>query len=78
MKEGSLFVFAGLWDHWKSSDGTILESCTILTTTPNESLQDVHDRMPVLLHRNHHDTWLTAPPAERQRLTEFLVPLRRN
>ncbi len=74
MKDGSLFAFAGLWDHWRSPDGTILESCTILTTTPNELLQDVHDRMPVILHRSHHDTWLTAPPAENQRLTELLVP----
>jgi len=30
--------------------------------------------MPVILHRNHHDIWLTAPLAERQRLTELLVP----
>jgi len=74
MKDGSLFAVAGLWDRWQSPDGTVLESCTILTTTPNELLQDVHDRMPVILHRNHHDTWLTAPPAERRRLGELLVP----
>ena len=30
--------------------------------------------MPVILHRNHHDTWLTAPPAERRKLMELLVP----
>ena len=74
MNDGSLFAFAGLWDRWQSPDGTVLESCTILTTTPNQLLQDVHDRMPVILHRNHHDIWLTAPPAERQRLREMLVP----
>jgi putative SOS response-associated peptidase YedK len=74
MKDGSLFAFAGLWDRWKSPDGTILESCTILTTTPNELLRDVHDWMPAILHRNHQDIWLTAPPAERQRLRDLLVP----
>jgi len=51
IKDGSLFAFAGLWDYW-SPDGTVLESCTILTTTPNALLQDVHDRMPVILHRH--------------------------
>ncbi len=74
MEDASLFAFAGLWDRWKSPEGTILESCTILTTSPNELVRGVHDRMPVILHRNHHDTWLTAPPAERRRLTEMLVP----
>lgn len=74
MKDGSLFAFAGLWDRWTSPEGTILESCTILTTTPNELLQEAHDRMPVILHRNHYASWLTAPPAERRRLTEMLVP----
>jgi putative SOS response-associated peptidase YedK len=78
MKDGSLFAFAGLWDRWQSLEGTILESGAILTTTPNELLQDVHDRMPVILHRNHYDTWLAAPPVERRKLRELLVPLRGN
>jgi putative SOS response-associated peptidase YedK len=74
MKDGALFAFAGLWDRWKSPEGTIVESCTILTTTPNELLHDVHDRMPVILHRNHYETWLTAPLVEKRRLRELLVP----
>jgi putative SOS response-associated peptidase YedK len=76
MEDRSLFAFAGRWDCWKSPEGTIFESCTILTTTPNELLQDVHDRMPVILHRNHHDTWLTAPAGEGRRLSELLVPFK--
>ena len=74
MKDGTLFAFAGLWDQWKSPEGAILESCTILTTTPNELLQEVHDRMPVILHRSQYEGWLTALPAERRRLKEMLEP----
>ena len=29
-------IFAGLWDHWKSPEGNLIESCTILTTTSND------------------------------------------
>jgi len=74
MKDGTVFAFAGLWDRWKSPAGAILESCTILTTTPNELLQEVHDRMPVILHRNQYEGWLTTPPAKSRRLKEMLVP----
>lgn len=42
------FAFAGLWDSWQDSKGEEVETCTILTTTPNELLSTVHDRMPVV------------------------------
>jgi putative SOS response-associated peptidase YedK len=74
MKDDSLFAFAGIWDGWKSPEGKLVESCSILTSTPNELLKDVHDRMPVILHRNHYETWLTAPPSESKTLAELLVP----
>jgi putative SOS response-associated peptidase YedK len=74
MKDDSLFAFAGVWDRWKSPAGQVLESCSILTTAPNELLEDVHDRMPVILPRRHYQAWLTAPATEAERLTELLVP----
>lgn len=74
MKDGSLFAFAGVWDRWKSPGGQWLESCSILTTAPNELLTDVHDRMPVILPPRHYEAWLTAPGSEAERLVELLVP----
>jgi putative SOS response-associated peptidase YedK len=55
---GAVFAFAGLWDSWRGPDGQLLETCTILTTTPNDLLTDVHDRMPVILSAEHYDRWL--------------------
>jgi len=74
MKDNSLFAFAGLWDRWRSPDGSIAESCTSLTTTPNQLLTDVHDRKPGILRRDHYETWLMAPTEEGRGLTELLVP----
>jgi len=74
MKDNSLFAFAGVWDRWKSPDGQTLESCSILTTAPNKWLEDVHDRMPVILPPCHYQTWLTMPAAEAETLVELLVP----
>jgi putative SOS response-associated peptidase YedK len=74
MKDGSLFAFAGIWDCWKSADGKLLESCSILTTTPNDVVKDIHDRMPVILPPSHYEPWLTVPPAQADGLVEMLAP----
>ncbi len=55
VNEGDVFAFAGLWDQWKSPDGQIIESCTILTTTPNSLVADLHDRMPVIVPPDKYD-----------------------
>jgi putative SOS response-associated peptidase YedK len=52
------FAFAGLWDSWRDSEGQLVESCTIITTTPNELLAQAHDRMPAILEERDYDLWL--------------------
>jgi len=74
MKDDSLFAFAGIWDRWKSRQGAIVESCAILTTTPNELLRDVHDRMPVILRPEKYHEWLGASASECGRLRHVLTP----
>ena len=49
VEKGKLFAFAGIWDHWKEPNGNWLETCSVLTTTPNAVTSPVHDRMPVIL-----------------------------
>jgi putative SOS response-associated peptidase YedK len=63
MHDDSIFAFAGIWDRWKNPLGEIIETCSILTTTPNALLADVHDRMPVILPLEHYD--LLLDPAFR-------------
>ena len=58
--EGAIFAFAGLWDRWIDPQGKAVETCTILTTTPNTLLSDIHDRMPVILNPADYEVWLTS------------------
>lgn len=64
LKSGEPFAFAGLWDAWRDpeSNGPV-RSFTIITTTPNDLLKSIHNRMPVMLPRNTYDQWLD--PAEQ-------------
>ena len=58
-----IFGFAGLWDSSKRDDGTILESCTIITMPPNPLMAEIHNvkqRMPAILQREDIEAWLAG------------------
>lgn len=65
------FAFAGLWEHWKDESGEEIESCTLLTTEPNELMKPVHNRMPVILDPKDYELWLN-PEVKK---SELLQPL---
>lgn len=52
-----VFCFAGLWEP-REREGQSRPTFTILTTTPNEVVAKVHDRMPVIVQPQHFDMWL--------------------
>jgi putative SOS response-associated peptidase YedK len=74
MNDDSLFAFAGLWERWKDPSGNPLETCSILTTTPNSLLADVHDRMPVIVEPDHYDPWLDPGLKDASVVTDMLKP----
>jgi putative SOS response-associated peptidase YedK len=73
LKDVELFSFAGLYETWISPEGNKVSTCTIITTTPNKLMADIHDRMPVILPRSSEATWLNkeAPTAD---LVELMQP----
>ncbi len=58
LKEQKPFTFAGLWESWRDQEGIELRSCTIITTEPNELVNQYHDRMPVILDSEARWQWL--------------------
>src|SRR3989304_6221074 len=62
MKDRKPFAFAGLWDSWNSPDGSLIKTCTIITTEPNELVSIIHNRMPVILHPRDYAKWLDISP----------------
>lgn len=67
------FAFAGLWERWEGPDETAIDSCTLLTTEPNDLIRPVHSRMPVILSPKDYDLWLD-PGVQK---VELLQPLLR-
>lgn len=74
MDDGRPFAFAGLWEHWEGPDGSAIQSCTVITTEPNELMRPLHDRMPVILPRQDYDRWLNPSARDPASLETLLVP----
>lgn len=73
-EDGRPFAFAGLWERWSPGDAGPVDTCTIITTTPNELMEELHNRMPVILPPTLFDEWLDPTPLAPERLTDILVP----
>jgi putative SOS response-associated peptidase YedK len=65
LKSGDPCALAGLWESWRPSEGTVLETFTILTTDPNEVTEPFHNRMPVILEPKDYARWLESDDAAR-------------
>jgi len=69
LRSGEPYAFAGLWEQWRPREGEPLETFTILTTDPNELLEPIHNRMPVVLEPKDYGRWLdhtdpSRPPVD--------------
>ncbi|NVN93469.1 MAG: SOS response-associated peptidase [Desulfuromonadales bacterium] len=66
--------FAGIWEHWNDPDGAVLETFSILTTTANELIGELHDRMPVILSPEDYEFWLNRNMHDAQLLERLYQP----
>lgn len=74
MGDDDLFAFAGLWEHWESEDGKVIESCTLLTADANKRVSPVHDRHPVILPAKAYAKWLDPELHDPEKLQPLLKP----
>lgn len=83
--DGEPYAFAGLWEEWKgpkdrpAPDAELppvepLRSTTIITTSANERMSELHDRMPVILPRAAWDQWLSPDEQDVELIGKLLVP----
>lgn len=71
-KDKRPFAFAGLWEHWQPQEGDVVESCTIITTEPNDLMVPIHNRMPVILSPASYDQWLDLTVQQAEPLKALL------
>ena len=73
--DGDPLAFAGLHERWIDAEGLReVHTCTIITTTPNDMMAPIHDRMPVLLAPRDWERWLDPEHDDVDDLQSLLVP----
>ncbi|TFG14176.1 SOS response-associated peptidase [Candidatus Thorarchaeota archaeon] len=74
LNERNLFSFPGIYEKWVSEDEqSRIYSVTFATTTPNQTVERVHTRMPVILAEGEEELWLD-PEAKEADLLDILDP----
>ncbi len=79
-KDGSILAMAGLYEIWRNRDvpedhsDAFVWSVTVITTTAEDSLGHLHDRMPMLVEPASYDTWLDPSVTTPEHVTDVLVP----
>jgi putative SOS response-associated peptidase YedK len=58
LQNEGLFSFAGIWDEWQDNVGEVYYSFSIITTTANNLVLPIHNRMPVILEPEWEKYWL--------------------
>jgi putative SOS response-associated peptidase YedK len=71
-RDGNPMAFAGIWESGPS--GHI--HATVITTTPNREMEEIHDRMPLILESDGWNNWLTEKPLLDEERRNLLAPSR--
>lgn len=75
LKDGRPFGIAAVWENWKDPEtNQWLRSCSLITTTANELVATIHDRMPVILEPHQYAQWLGQDAASLEELKAMLKP----
>jgi putative SOS response-associated peptidase YedK len=74
LKSGEPFGFAGLYETWFPPDRQQINTCTIITTEPNDLIKPIHERMPVILSKDKEAIWIDLENQNQKELLSVLKP----
>ena len=73
-KDLDLYSFAGIWDTWKNDKGQEIKVYSIMTTDPNKEMKAIHNREPVILHKEDESSWIEPSNDTPEALESLLFP----
>ena len=74
LQDGSIMSVAAIWDTWHSGSAEERRSFSILTTSANDFMREIHERMPVILGADDLKDWLDPEIHEQDALAKLMQP----
>jgi len=73
------FGIGGVWENWQDpATGEWVRSCAMITTSANDLVSKIHDRMPVIVEPPDYARWLGEEPEHAAEIKALLRPLPSN
>jgi putative SOS response-associated peptidase YedK len=78
--DGGVMAMAGLYEIWRDptrdedDPARFRWTCTVLTTSAEDDLGHIHDRMPLLVEKDRYAAWLDPAVSAADDLKQLLVP----
>lgn len=73
-RDGGIIAFAGLMESYAEPGGSEIDTGTILTTTASSDIAPIHERMPVVIHREDFARWLDCRTQEPRDVADLMRP----
>ena len=73
-RQGGLIAFAAISERWRDRAGGEIDTVAIITCDANATVASLHDRMPVVLGREHFDSWLDCERTDTSAAQALLQP----
>lgn len=74
LKKEILFGMAGVYEIHTDAEGKDHYYCAIVTTGANSLMKPIHNRMPVIIHKNDQQKWLCGEISEAKQLLKPFDP----
>lgn len=70
---GGPLVYAGIWETWNGPAGPV-DTLAVLTTSANDLVRPLHDRMPAIMPEDRFALWLDSKETRAEMLLPLLAP----
>ncbi|RKD28976.1 SOS response-associated peptidase [Thermohalobacter berrensis] len=72
LKDENIFSMAGIWSIFQDKEGRVFKAFTILTTSANKEMGNIHNRMPVIIPREKEELWISDDIKDIKTIKELL------
>ncbi len=72
LKDQKIMSVAGVWEEWRSKDGEVIDSFSIITISANSYMEEIHNRMPVILDAKDEARWMNPENSDIKALQDLL------